>query len=201
MRLRNILFTLVILAGVGFAQDTNFSMGPQYLVTSTLETFLQPISTPSLSLNQAQLAANEITTTETPVVSETPTPFIPSSQTFFSNVFWGDHSASQIEDRRISTPSLSLSTAENASVAATEAETNSAAQPEQPAAQVIEITSASMPANLPASITDTGVTKITDPQSLIERGYGVSLGEFAAFLKSQKKSGSRVWTNEDLQRH
>jgi hypothetical protein len=200
MRLRNILFSLLILTGVSFAQDTNFSIGPQYLVTSSLATFLHPIATPSLSLGETQPPTNEITPTVIPATSETPTPFIPSSQTFFSNVYWGDHSPSQIEDRRITTPSLSLSTPENASATATEPEANSAAQPEV-GSRVIEISSATSPANLPASLTDTGVTRITDPQSLMERGYGVSLGEFAAYLKSHKKSGARVLTNEDLQRH
>jgi hypothetical protein len=57
-----------------------------------------------------------------------------------------------------------------------------------------------MPANLPASIIDTGVTGITDPQSLMERGYGVSLGEFAAFVKAHKRSGARVLTNDDLRK-
>jgi hypothetical protein len=203
MKLRSFLVSLLLLAGVGFAQDTNFSAGPQYLVTSSLATFLHPISTPSLSLGEAQPATNEITPTESPAISETPAPFIPSSQTFFSHVFWGDHSSSEIEDRRIATPILSLSTAENPSVTATEAETLSNQQAPQQVAEgsrVIEITSAAMPANLPASIIDTGVTGITDPQSLMERGYGVSLGEFAAFVKAHKRSGARVLTNDDLRK-
>jgi hypothetical protein len=201
MQLRNVLFLFLIFSGVSLAQDTNFSIGPQYLVTSSLSMFLQPISTPSLSLGESQPATNEVTPTEIPAISETPMPFIPSSQTFFSDVYWGDHSTSQIEDRRMTTPSLSLSaTAENPSVTPTEAEESVPPQSVE-APRVIEISSAITPANLPASITDTGVTGMTDPQSLMERGYGLSLGEFAALLKSHKKSGARVLTNEDLQHH
>jgi hypothetical protein len=199
MQLRSVFFSLLILTGVSLAQDTNFSTGPQYLVTSSIATFLHPISTPSLSLGEAQPTTNEITPTEIPATSETPEPFIPSSQTFFSDVYWGDHNASQIEDRRITTPSLSLSApAENGNVTPAEAEASASPQTTE-GPTVIEISSAAMPTNVPASIIDTGVTGMTDVQSLMERGYGVSLGEFAAFLKSHKKKGARVLTNEDLQ--
>jgi hypothetical protein len=198
MQLRSVIFSFLILTGISLAQDTNFSTGPQYLVTSNMGMFLKPISTPSLSLGETQPAANEITPTELPTTSETPTPFIPTSQTFFSNVYWGDHSASQIEDRRITTPSMSLSTSEN-TVKPTEIEESTSPQAIE-GSRVIEISSAAMPTNLPASIFNTGVTGMTDPQSLMERGYGLSLGEFAAFQKAHKKSSTRVLTNEDLQR-
>ena len=42
---------LLVLAGWSAAQDTNFSVGPQYLITSGSSAFLQPIATPSLSLD------------------------------------------------------------------------------------------------------------------------------------------------------
>jgi hypothetical protein len=64
----------------------------------------------------------------------------------------------------------------------------------------IEITSAPLPNALPASILDTGVTGMTDAQSLRQRGYGVSLGETAAFWKAHKPHASRHYTNADVQR-
>jgi hypothetical protein len=197
MRLRNVFPSLLFLTGVCLAQDTNFSNGPQYLITSPSTLFFHSISTPSLSLGESQPVASEITPTQTPVPSETPTPFIPTSQTFFGTVYWGNYTPSELESRRLVTPSLSLST-ENPSATTTESETSSAS-PSEPS--VIEISSAAAPTNLPPSIADTGVTGMTDPESLRERGYGRSLGEFAAFLKSHKKSGARVLTNEDLERH
>jgi hypothetical protein len=43
---------LLALAGLAAAQDTNFPVGPQYLVTSGLSPlFLHPIATPSFSLD------------------------------------------------------------------------------------------------------------------------------------------------------
>lgn len=42
---------LVVLAGISFAQSTNFSVGPQYLITTESTLLLRPIATPSMSLN------------------------------------------------------------------------------------------------------------------------------------------------------
>jgi hypothetical protein len=50
MRLASLFYLLVVLAGISAAQDTNFSVGPQYLVTSGSPLFARPIATPSLSL-------------------------------------------------------------------------------------------------------------------------------------------------------
>ena len=50
MRLIAPAVLLFAILGVGAAQDTNFSTGPQYLMT-TDAMLLRPISTPSLSLN------------------------------------------------------------------------------------------------------------------------------------------------------
>ena len=50
MRIASLTCLLVLLAGISAAQDTNFSVGPQYLVTSGSPLFAHPIATPSLSL-------------------------------------------------------------------------------------------------------------------------------------------------------
>lgn len=64
----------------------------------------------------------------------------------------------------------------------------------------IELTSAQPPSVLPASILDVGVTGMTSAQSLRERGYGVPLGDTAAFWKAHKRRASRLYTNADVQR-
>jgi len=66
--------------------------------------------------------------------------------------------------------------------------------------QVIELTGGPMPANLPSSIFETGVTGMTDPQSLLQREYGLSLGEVAAYWKTHKRHAPRVFTNQDMHR-
>jgi hypothetical protein len=45
-----LLLALLSLTAISAAQDTNFSRGPQYVITGDA-TFLQPISTPTLSLD------------------------------------------------------------------------------------------------------------------------------------------------------
>jgi hypothetical protein len=64
----------------------------------------------------------------------------------------------------------------------------------------IEITSPQIPVVLPASIVNSGVTAMTDAQSLRQRGYGVPLGDAAAFWKTHKPGAPRVYTNIDIQR-
>src|SRR5579872_4800077 len=51
MRLASLFCLPVVLVGISFAQSTNFSVGPQYLITSPEPQFLRPIETPSLALN------------------------------------------------------------------------------------------------------------------------------------------------------
>jgi len=49
MRLAGIFSLLVALTGICAAQDTNFPVGPQYLITNGSPYLLQPIATPTLS--------------------------------------------------------------------------------------------------------------------------------------------------------
>lgn len=67
-------------------------------------------------------------------------------------------------------------------------------------ASEIEITSAELPQNLPASITDTGTTAMVDAQSLRQQGYGISLGETAAFWKAHAAHSTHTYTNKDVER-
>ena len=64
----------------------------------------------------------------------------------------------------------------------------------------IEISSSPLPANLPSSIVNVGVTAVVDPESLHESGYGLSLAESAAFWKAHRALASHVYTNADLTR-
>ena len=51
MRLASFCFWLFVLAGISAAQDMNFAVGPQYLMTSGSPMFARPIATPTLSLD------------------------------------------------------------------------------------------------------------------------------------------------------
>jgi hypothetical protein len=50
MRLASLFCLLVLLVGVTAAQDSNFPIGPQYLITGS-PTFARPIATPTFSLD------------------------------------------------------------------------------------------------------------------------------------------------------
>jgi len=200
--MRLLLSLLVLpLAGLSLAQDANFPAGPQYLVTSGSPMLLRSIATPSLSLNapmpdpyidQTQLAG---------AVVSTPYPSVPDA--FWSGVFWGQDKP---VTPRVITPSVTpeqtaLYTYATANQPlAAEAVTS----PETPEvsiqSSVIEITSAQMPANLPASLFDPGVTGTADTVSLLNRGYGMSLADLARYWKSHRRPSAHVFTNEDLNR-
>jgi hypothetical protein len=160
---RYLFVVLLLLSAVSFAQDTNFSVGPQYLITTDSTLFLRPIATPSLSLSELQPATTNIAATGSPEPQTVSLPADIPSLTDFSRIYWG-------------TPVVAEKTSE------------------------IEISSAEAPRSLPASLFDPGVTGMTDASSLRQRGYGVSLGEVAAYWKSHKRRAPRVFTNADVVR-
>ena len=204
MRLR-LCFLLFALVGTSFSQSTNFTAGPQYLAPHVDPLFLHSLSTPSLSfgpgiydpyMNGTDLTPSHVSS----AVAGT------SDNVFLGEVYWGPHAPTEITAHRIETPSLTAEqTAANyygtAAIAA-----NALSEPiSVPVERVlppstIELASTTGPANLPPSIVDPGVTGTADTQSLLNRGYGIPLGDFARSMKSRKRTGGRVFTNDDLQR-
>jgi hypothetical protein len=69
-----------------------------------------------------------------------------------------------------------------------------------PAESVVELSSEEPFAPLPSSIAGDGVAGMTDASSLRERGYGITLGEVAAFWKAHKAHATHVYTESDLER-
>jgi hypothetical protein len=162
MRFVESLCLLLALAGISAAQDTNFSTGPQYLITTPSTMFLHSIATPSLSFGPASAPAPQVTT-ETVTASqvvETP-PALPSNVDLTS-IYWGGREGGGISSE-------------------------------------IELTAAPTPQNLPASIVDVGVTAMFDSQTLREEGYGISLGEAAAFWKMHGGHALHTYTNKDVE--
>lgn len=201
MRLMNALVLLPLFTVLSFAQDTSFPAGPQYLITSGSPMSLRSIATPSLSLGEAQPFTANVSATEALAESVPSTPSAPSN-TFLSDVYWGEHKESVIVARWIDTPSMTpTETAaymnsvanEVAGVPSTQPEENSESLP-----VVIELTAAPAPSNLPASIFDAGVTGMTNAEALTARGYGVPLGDVAAYWKSHKRAAPHVFTNADV---
>ena len=202
-------FLVVVLAGFSFAQDTNFSAGPQYLITNGSPLLLQPISTPSLSfgsglsdpyLSSTELAPSQITSPVSSSTADTAT------NVYLGEVMWGVHPADTIVGRRMETPIVAADQIATYTYSPTSEASNTLPNPltvpieSVSPPSVIELASSTTPTNLPPSIVDAGVTGTADVQSLLNRGYGVLLADFARNMKSRKRSGGRVFTNEDLQR-
>jgi|ERR1700733_3666921 len=159
MRLASLCSLLLALVGIGAAQDTNFPVGPQYLLTGS-PLFARPIVTPSLSLN-APLPPIPSLPEIGPVVSDQP--YVPNPElqhgADLRPIYYG-----------------------------------------YPMPSVVELVSPESPAEVPQSITDTGVVRVVDAQSLREWGYGVTLGETASFWKAHAPHASRVYSNADIER-
>jgi len=176
MRLTTVFCLLLTLTAIGAAQDTNFSVGPQYLVTVDSPMFLRPIATPSLSLSTPPPSLNAPATEALP---QPPSPTAGLPQLDLTRILWGPKEAEpKVGAPEGSEPAVGGNVAEN----------------------VIEINSAEPLRPLPASLIDTGVTGMTTAQSLREFGYGVPLGETASFWKAHKPHAPRIYTNADVQR-
>ena len=202
MYLQRFMVLLIALAGVSAAQETNFPIGPQYLVTVEDTMLLRPIATPSLSLSGGGLAG----TSEVPRPLEIPAFAPDETVVYLQNIYWGDHHAEEVFARRLEPPTMTPEqTAWYMNFVASQTSLSQASPMETGEAgvgpQVIELTGSPMPTNLPSSIFDTGVTGMNDPQSLPQRGYGLSLGEVAAYWKTHKRQATHVFTNQDVHRH
>lgn len=94
MRLGSVFCLLLALAGISVAQDTNFPVGPQYLITSASPMFLHSIATPTLSLS-APPAGVSAPATETAAVPETASSAGPQSQPDLTRIYWGGPKVSE----------------------------------------------------------------------------------------------------------
>ena len=197
MRLHRVLLPLLVLAGFSVAQDTNFSVGPQYLVTIGNPMLLRPIATPSMSLSGETMAGMSAVPTPTE-----PPAFAPlETVVYLDNVYWGEHKPDEVVARRVEPPSMSPGqTAWYMNFVASQLTPPAPAETTASAAgsSVIELTGAPMPANLPASILDVGVTGSTAALAFQERAYDIPLGDVAAYWKSHRRSFARIFTNSDV---
>jgi hypothetical protein len=162
-----LLFTLAELSS---AQDTNFPVGPQYLITSGAPLLQRPIATPSMSFDSGltQPQVTEVAAQPTSNVSETTYDAVSAildaeKQMALVSIYYGYPTPSVVE--------LAFSEAG-------EEETVS----------------------MPASIFESGVVELTSAQALRERGYGVTVAEAAARSWSHKSSERHVYTNDDVER-
>jgi hypothetical protein len=88
MRLCGLLWFGLTLVGIGVAQDSNFSVGPQYLMNYGSPMFMRPIATPTMSLSETApvaLAAPQASSSSSAAESSAAAPQ-PSD---LASVYWG----------------------------------------------------------------------------------------------------------------
>ena len=109
MRLSYFVCLLLALSGISTAQDanqdTNFPVGPQYLITTDSPLFLRPIATPSLSF-EAQPSGTGVLFPETLRAESVSAPQVPGPANL-AEIYWGEPSAGEnITEIEISSPEL-----------------------------------------------------------------------------------------------
>jgi len=88
------LFSLLMaLTGICAAQDTNFPVGPQYLMVNGSPQLYQPIATPTLSFTAAPVNAGEAASEVSAEEQAAYTPPRVSGTTDLSEIYWGGPNA------------------------------------------------------------------------------------------------------------
>lgn len=164
-------------AGIALSQDTNFSNGPQYLLSSVPDArsafsnfFVRSISTPSVSLSGPELEVGaRNATADLNAGAQAQTIVTPDAVALphanLSSIYYGVPSANVTE--------VSFSAASGTSIANAE---------------------------IPLNIFDIGVGRIIGAQDLRESDNGVTLPAAAAYGKEHVRRATRVYTNADIER-
>jgi hypothetical protein len=170
-------FVAIFAAGIALSQDTNFSNGPQYPLSSVPDArsassnfFVRSISTPSVSLSGPALEVGASNATgDLNARAEAQTIGVPEAitlpRTDLSSIYYGMPTANVIE--------VNFRAASSTSIASTE---------------------------IPQSIFDIGVGRIIEAEDLRESDYGATLPEAAARGKEHVRRATRVYTNADIDR-
>lgn len=192
----SLVLVLLSLIAISAGQDTNFSQGPQFLITDSTP-FLYSISTPTLSLEAAVPPAQETSFSQGPQ-------YLATGDAAFSHP--------------ISTPVLSLDAPLPAISSLPDVGPTVANQPHvsnpdlqheanlfpiyygYPMVSVVELTGEEPSQPLPGSLTGVGYSVVGNSETLRELGYGVTVGEAASYWKAHKPRVNRVYTNADIER-
>jgi hypothetical protein len=162
---------IVLSLGTAFSQDTNFATGPQYLMNNGSPLLARPISTPSMSLAGPA-----------PEVGASNATGILSAGAGDQNVLLPNPDA---------LPKIDFFPIYYGGPPVGENSQISFSYPAEPS---------SLPAEIPPSISDSGVWQMTSVQALRERGYGITLAEAAADGKARGRHANRIYTNADIER-
>jgi hypothetical protein len=165
--------TLLVVSsqGIAFGQDTNFATGPQYLMNYGSPLLARSLSTPSLSLAGPPIEVGASNATGVLNAGASVQNVPPPSPDALPKI--------NLFPIFYGAPPI----AENGEI--------SFSYPAEPS---------SLPAEIPPSISDSGVGQITTAQALRESGYGLTVAEAAAEAKARIRHASHIYTNADAAR-
>jgi hypothetical protein len=191
MRVASCLCLLFFFAAISSAQDTNtqdtnFPAGPQYLMNYGSPLFFHPIETPTLSLVTPPAVTPSAPAEEHSGEPDTPAFGELQTQAQIDWIYWG------VSDHTESGQTSALS---NVSRQSKEQGAQGARKPSE-----VELFGPQPSQPLAASILGAAATSVTDARSLRERGYGISLGEYAALVRGHERHATHVYTNADIAR-
>jgi hypothetical protein len=162
--------TLLVLSTqeTAFSQDTNFTAGPQYLMNYGSPLLAHSISTPSMSLAGPPLEVGASDATGALIAGA------------------GDQTV--LQPNPDAPPKIDLFPIYYGGPPVGENGKISFSYPAEPSSS----------AEIPPSISDTGVLQMTTAQELRERGYGITLAEAAAQGKARIRHANHIYTNADV---
>jgi hypothetical protein len=98
MRWCGLLLFGMTLVGIGAAQDSNFSVGPQYLMNYGSPMLMRPIATPSLSLSETAPAAVAAPPAySSSVGNSTESSVVVAQPSDLASVYWGGRESAAVE--------------------------------------------------------------------------------------------------------
>jgi len=184
--------TLLILStqGIAFSQDTNFAVGPQYLMNHGSPLLARSISTPSMSLAGPPLEVGASNATENLVAGADNQTVVPQPHpnVNLAPIYYTEVSPSDLKLSFLAEPFPGLLQLP---------QQPSAILSPQPSPSVSPEPSSNL---LPPSILDNGVWQMTNAQELRERGYGITVAEAAAYSKARARRATHIYTNADTDR-
>lgn len=164
--------TLLVLSsqGIAFSQDTNFATGPQYLMQGS-PMFARSISTPSMSLAGPPPEVGASDATGVLIAGASDQDVLPPNPDALPKI--------DLFPIFYGGPPVGA----NGEI--------TFSYPVEPSLP---------PAEIPPSISDTGVWQMTSAQALRERGYGVTVAQAAADAKARIRHANHIYTNADAAR-
>ena len=199
MRICGFMLLLLTMSAFSAAQDTNFPVGPQYLLAtpgSEHGSDLGPPPPPVVETHFA-LGPTYLIPSPFPLLLQ---PISTPSMSFPSGLTQSPTLVTTVSEPKADEATFGMVSAVLDEGARTELFSTYYGYPQSSVIEIAFRNAAEREAELPASISYAGVIEITSVQALRDRGYGSSPADAAARWKAHTVRAHRVYTNDDIER-